>query len=339
MQATRTIALILALIGGNAVIGQAPSPPVVPTPAPAPTPTPAPAPTPKIDPIPVPSPLQAKSAIVIASTGGPVPETWPLGVSLTLSPKTAIAGPGLGAVDWWVDDVWTQKYSTKNPLTREYTVESGTQPHSIVVWQSVAMGDTQDRSAIKVRFVRDPNEPGVVPAPVPVPDLPPVTPVGPPAPPLIDPLITLGGKIDHLATVIVKLSEKIDAMPRPVPTPDPGPGPVVPPAPVVPPSPAFTGPLNVVLIYDLNGVDEPTTAVRISPIKTELAALKATWHAYDAASAEAAQFRAYMDAKKINVPAVFIVDDKGNLKGGDLIPFPTTREAIIARVKSIQGVR
>ena len=139
MQATRTIALILALIGGNAVIGQAPSPPVVPTPAPAPTPAP------KID------PLQAKSAIVIASTGGPVPETWPLGVSLTLSPKTAIAGPGLGAVDWWVDDVWTQKYSTKNPLTREYTVESGTQPHSIVVWQSVAMGDTQDRSCTKRR--------------------------------------------------------------------------------------------------------------------------------------------------------------------------------------------
>jgi hypothetical protein len=120
------------------------------------------------------------------------------------------------------------------------------------------------------------------------------------------------------------------------PTPGPTPTPTPTPVPTPPPVPAgYAGPLNAVLIYDLNDVADATAPVRISSIAADLAALGATWYPLDSRTPSAAPFVARMQQDNIAVPSVYVTDKAGKVRGK--VVAPTSKDPILALVKSIRG--
>jgi hypothetical protein len=145
---------------------------------PLPVPVPSPAPSPGSLP-----PGPAAEAIAVAritlANGLPVPETWPLGFSATLSATTSTAGSLPGSIGWVIDPPWIDQHSSRFENGRIVAVGTGTRPKTVTITLTVARADTFATQTIRLRFVANPDEPGD-PTPTPKPLDP--APLDPPTP-------------------------------------------------------------------------------------------------------------------------------------------------------------
>jgi hypothetical protein len=158
---------LCAILAGGSAVGQVPPP----DPAPAVVPTPAP-------PAPPAPPGRAK-AVITTRDGKPVPETWPLGTSLTLSAGQSTAGREASSIDWELDPAWVDAHSDRDQANHLLYVALGTGPKTIKIRLTVAKGDTLDKAVVTVRAIRDPSEPVDPDGPQPVPPGPQPLPPGP----------------------------------------------------------------------------------------------------------------------------------------------------------------
>lgn len=123
----------------------------------------------------------------------------------------------------------------------------------------------------------------------------------------------------------------VQAATPPIPPSPPGPFPD--PTPTPPPEPGFTGHLHSVLVFD---VDEPSTAqLRASTIKADAKTLDSEWYVAPSVGATAQLFAKYTAAD--GVPTVYFMDDAGKII--DRLKSPTTKDQVLAKLKTIRGAR